>query len=84
MAKKCIWLIMLVPLFAFQTVPASACNVVGHTSDGEPLCATTSDGKGQQYTDGRSRRDRWFARMRERRVLERQATTPIKHQGWNW
>ena len=54
MAKKCIWLITLVPLLAFQTMPASAaCKEVGHASDGEPLCETTSDGPGQPYTDAR-------------------------------
>jgi hypothetical protein len=54
MAKTCIWLITLVPLLAFQTMPASACNVVGY-ANGEPLCATTSDGHGQPYTDARPR-----------------------------
>jgi hypothetical protein len=55
MAKKCIWLITLVPLLAsVASVPASACNVVGHSSSGEPLCATTSDGAGQPYSDARS------------------------------
>jgi hypothetical protein len=57
MAKKCIWLITLVPLLAFQTMPASACNVVGHASDGEELCGTTSDGAGQPYTDARAHTD---------------------------
>jgi hypothetical protein len=38
------------PLLA---APASACNVIGHSSDGEPLCGTTSDGAGQPYTDAR-------------------------------
>jgi hypothetical protein len=63
MAKKCIWLITLVPLFAFQTMPASACNVVGHASDGEELCGTTSDGPGQPYTDARHEH---YARERAR------------------
>jgi hypothetical protein len=54
MAKKCIWLITLVPLFAFQSMPASAaCNVVGTAANGEQLCETTSDGHGQPYTDAR-------------------------------
>ena len=55
MAKKCIWLITLVPLLAFQTMPASACNVVGY-KNGEQLCETTSDGQGQPYTDARGYR----------------------------
>ena len=63
---------------------ASACNVVGHTSDGEPLCATTSDGAGQQYRDGRSGRDRWLERRRAERQSRLQALRPIRHQGWNW
>lgn len=36
-------------LLAMGTLPASACKVVGHTSSGERLCASTSDGKGQVY-----------------------------------
>ena len=40
------------PLLA--AAPASACKVIGHSSDGEPLCMTTSDGAGQPYTDGHS------------------------------
>jgi hypothetical protein len=87
MAKKFIWLIAAVLLLAFQTSPASACKVVRYSSDGEPLCATTSDGKGQQYTDDRpnwSARDRWLTRLRHRRALEQQATRPIKHSGWGW
>jgi hypothetical protein len=67
MAKKCIWLITLVPLLAFQTMPASACNIVGY-KNGEPLCGTTSDGAGQPYTDARphrySRRGQDFLRRR--------------------
>jgi hypothetical protein len=53
MTRKFIWALALVPLFALQTSAASACNVVGHTKSGEPLCSTTSDGPGQVYDDGR-------------------------------
>ncbi len=53
-AKKSLWLIAPVLLVAFQAVPASACMVVGY-KNGEPLCATTSDGPGQPYTDARVR-----------------------------
>ena len=48
MTNKFVWALALVPLFAFQSVPASACHVVGH-KNGEPLCETTSDGNGQVY-----------------------------------
>ena len=64
----------LVPFLAFQTVPASACNVVGYGSDGEPLCATTSDGAGQPYTDASSHRrrvmDEVHLREHVRRVMD--------------
>jgi hypothetical protein len=57
MSKKCIWLMTLVaPLFVF-TVPANACKVVGYRN-GEPVCMTTSDGKGQPYTDARPSKNR--------------------------
>src|SRR5262245_59487515 len=42
-------------ILAFTAAPASACKVVGHRN-GEPVCMTTSDGKGQQYTDARNDR----------------------------
>ena len=45
MAKKLVWLITLVPLLAFQTIPATACKIVGYKT-GEPLCTTTSDASG--------------------------------------
>jgi hypothetical protein len=62
MAKNCLWLIALIPLLALQTGPASACKSAGFTSSGEPRCITTSDGKGQPYTDGRSWREKRAAR----------------------
>jgi hypothetical protein len=53
-AKRSLLLIAPVLLIACQTVAANACHVVGY-KNGEPLCATTSDGPGQPYTDGRAR-----------------------------
>jgi hypothetical protein len=75
MAKTCIWPTALAMVLVLHSGPASACKVVGYRN-GEPLCATTSDGKGQQYTDGRSARDKL--------ALERQRRRVIKHQGANW
>jgi hypothetical protein len=71
MMKKCIWLITLVPFLAFQTVPASACNVVGYGSDGEPLCATTSDGAGQPYIDASSHRRRVMDKVHQLEHVQR-------------
>jgi hypothetical protein len=45
MAKTCILPTALAMLFVLHSGPANACKVVGYTN-GEPLCATTSDGKG--------------------------------------
>jgi hypothetical protein len=44
------WIAVVLPILA--AAPANACKVVGHASDGEPLCETTSDGAGQPYTNG--------------------------------
>jgi hypothetical protein len=83
MAKTCIWPTALAMVLVLHSGPASACKVVGYRN-GEPLCATTSDGKGQQYTDGRSARDKRIAALRARLALERQRRRVIKHQGANW
>jgi hypothetical protein len=48
MTKKSLWLLALVPVLALQTMPASACHVIGQRN-GENICETTSDGAGQQY-----------------------------------
>jgi hypothetical protein len=73
---KYIWLVALAPLLAFQTVRASACRVVGHSSSGEPLCMTTSDGAGQPYTNGRyPRYPTNFAQLAQRRRIE--AVKPV-------
>jgi hypothetical protein len=70
---KYIWFVALAPLLAFQTVPASAsCRVVGHSSSGEPVCMTTSDGAGQPYTNGRRT---YFGSPEQRRRIE--AVKPI-------
>lgn len=83
MAKTCILPAALAMLFVLHSGPANACKVVGY-SNGEPLCARTSDGKGEQYTDGRSARDKHVAARRARLALERQRRRVIKHQGANW
>jgi hypothetical protein len=83
MTRKYIWLIALAMLFVLGSGPASACKVVGYRN-GEPLCATTSDGRGQQYTDGRSAREKHLAALRARLALERQKRRVIRHQGANW
>jgi hypothetical protein len=58
-------------------LPAYACNVVSiDIQTGEPLCATTSDGGGQNYTDGRYRR--WQI---ERRIWDNRR--PVYRHG-NW
>jgi hypothetical protein len=49
--RNYLWIAVVLPLLA--AAPANACKVVGHASDGEPLCETTSDGAAQPYTDGR-------------------------------
>ena len=49
MTGKFTWALALASLLAIQTVPASACKVVGHTKSGEKLCMKTSDGKGEVY-----------------------------------
>jgi hypothetical protein len=49
MTGKLTWALALASLLAIQTLPASACKVVGHTKSGEPLCMQTSDGAGQVY-----------------------------------
>jgi hypothetical protein len=46
--------LLIVALAGLITSSANAaCRIVGHSSDGEPLCETTSDGAGQPYTDDR-------------------------------
>ena len=49
MTGKISWALALASILAIQTLPASACKVVGHTKSGEPLCMQTSDGAGQVY-----------------------------------
>ena len=83
MVKICGSLLALLPLLVFQAAPANACHVVGY-ANGEPLCATTSDRKGQAYTDGRSWREKRLEGIRWQKHLERQRTRPIPHQGANW
>ncbi|WP_442756184.1 hypothetical protein ACNHKD_06090 [Methylocystis sp. JAN1] len=46
-------LLAISSLLALQIGSANACQVVGHTKSGEPLCMTTSDGAGQSFNDGR-------------------------------
>jgi hypothetical protein len=68
--RKTILLVLATASLALVTAPASACNVVGYTRSGEPLCARTSDGPGQQYTDGRwrARRAEWERRRENERI----------------
>jgi hypothetical protein len=63
--KKCSWLFTLALVLALQSVPASACQVVGY-ANGEPQCMTTSDGPGQPYTDGRTTVSGWQWYLRHR------------------
>jgi hypothetical protein len=83
MLRKCASVLAFLPLLVFQAAPANACHVVGY-ANGEPLCATTSDGKGQAYTDGRSWREKRLEAIRWRTELEHRKTRPIPHQGANW
>lgn len=67
------YLVIAVALAPLLITPADAkCKIVGHTSDGEPLCMTTSDGAGQPYTDDRRRDDMRRRQMqwREERASE--------------
>ena len=48
MTGKLIWALELATTL-IHAAPANACKVVGHTSSGERLCASTSDGAGQVY-----------------------------------
>jgi hypothetical protein len=82
MTSKCILFLALASLFAIQIGPASACRVVGHTSDGEPLCMTTSDGAGQEFTDDRQRTSRWdWARQRATRAREASRIAEMRSGG---
>ena len=56
-------LVLALAATVFGISSASACKIVGHTSDGEPLCMTTSDGAGQPYNDDRYRQ-RWQDELR--------------------
>jgi hypothetical protein len=52
--KRCIWLISLLPFFAFQIAPAgAACRWSPELK--EQVCSRTSDGPGEAYVDARAK-----------------------------
>jgi hypothetical protein len=76
-------LLAATPILTVLSLPANACNVVGY-KNGEPLCATTSDGKGQVYKDGRSFVQKRIANYRARQVQQQWSTRIVAHRGARW
>jgi hypothetical protein len=69
MIRKYILILALAPLLS--TAADAKCRIVGHTSDGEPLCMTTSDGAGQPYIDDRRNSGSSFNSRRRWEMIQR-------------